>query len=61
MRDLKGEFTKGGGGAAKIESFSYSGRLAEGTDDRICNSGDSDRAKSHIVSTRDGEEAARKP
>jgi hypothetical protein len=61
VRNLKGEFTKGGGGAAKIESLPYSCRLAEGTDDRICNGSNSDGAKGHIGSSRNGEEAAREP
>lgn len=61
VRDLKGEFTKGGGGAAKIESFAYSGRLAEGTDDRIRNGGDSDGAKSHIGAAGNGEKTGREP
>jgi hypothetical protein len=59
--NLKGEFTKCGGGAAKIESLAYSSGLTEGANDSICNGGDSYGAKSHIGSSRNGEEAAREP
>ena len=61
MGNLKGKFTKCGGGAAKIESLSYSRRLAEGTDDRIRTGGDSDGAKSHIGAAGNGEKTAREP
>jgi secondary thiamine-phosphate synthase enzyme len=59
--NLKREFTEGGGGAAKIESLANGRRLAEGTDDRFCNGGDSDGAKSHIGAAGNGEETAREP
>jgi hypothetical protein len=59
--NLKGEFTKCGGRAAKIESLAYSSGLTEGANDSICNGGDSDGTENHIGSPGNGKETARQP